>query len=334
MQDLREFWSSQTFVVDTNGDGVPDDTRLAIAGVSDFCTPVGLIDFTARLGLETSGLSFLLFNQSEQTAFWTLKVELAEIDYAECRLYETEQTVTVVGKNEKALNDCLRWFSAAWPQTLPLDCPVEAVVTIEFVPEHYRVTDQNGKTSDWYQVKLASPRECEPSQHTFKSLTDLWTTSGFYQSGRVDLNSQCHVGFQFRTQPTPSLLEKACQLSARIGLHSTGMQFPLTESPNHPELNFIIRTLEDKTNATMTYQKDELTQTVDLLIEGNVKAVTQGLSYLASAKPYEEGGSFGLWEVMEQDVKEEPLLLETSWEDIGEKERLLKTIDDWAKDMK
>lgn len=74
-------------------------------------------------------------------------------------------------------------------------------------------------------------------------------------------------------------------------------------------------------------------QTVEIRISGEEKSAANALRYLAEAKPYEEGGTFGLWEKEPWIPGEEPLLLKKRWSDRGERDRLVQEIASWANEI-
>ncbi|WML48570.1 hypothetical protein RCG23_25695 [Neobacillus sp. PS3-34] len=136
----------------------------------------------------------------------------------------------------------------------------------------------------------------------------------------MDLNSKLNVGFTFENGLTPEILLSAADFSARVGLCSTGIQFPLT-GKSETELEIIIR-INDSTTCEVNWDGNQV------YLTGGEKSVVNALHYLATAKRYEEGGTFARWELANNlSVRDpEPLIYEKNWDNNGEKEDLLNII--------
>jgi hypothetical protein len=128
------------------------------------------------------------------------------------------------------------------------------------------------------------------------------------------------------------VLVKAADLAARIGLHSTGIRFPVTaddQFPRKPEICFSIN-VTNETNCNVSIDTNDSTNFCSF--QGEKEAVVQALTYFATAKPFQEGGTFRGWEkVFSKKASEpQPLLLEKTWEDTGEKNQLETTLSNWS----
>jgi hypothetical protein len=128
------------------------------------------------------------------------------------------------------------------------------------------------------------------------------------------------------------VLVKAADLAARIGLHSTGIRFPVTaddQFPRKPEICFSIN-VTNETNCNVSIDTNDSTNFCSF--QGEKEAVVQALTYFATAKPFQEGGTFRGWEkVFSKKASEpQPLLPEKTWEDTGEKNQLETTLSNWS----
>lgn len=65
MEELKKIWSTDGLLVDKNGDGVVDGLSLFI-DLPQNLMPEGLLDFFARMGFETTALSFKFFKKEDQ----------------------------------------------------------------------------------------------------------------------------------------------------------------------------------------------------------------------------------------------------------------------------
>lgn len=337
MFDLKKLWTREMLLADTNDDGVPDQTAVQIYGVSNTCCPEGLVDFTARLGLETSGLSFTFFPSENSPAIkgkdWRVTLGLEDGACSECRLLSQKRMIEILSPSEEELSSFLRWVASSWPYAFAeQEEKFGAIAELAYREGFFRVKDISGQESEWILVdRPATP--CEAFSPTFQSLADLWTTDGFYQAKRVDLNSRCNVGFRFEIKPTPQILKQACCLSAKIGLYATGLQFPLTGDCGSKELFFSVNGDSYSPLARIAWQVQKPLDSVEIRVEGGEQAVSNALGYLSAERIYEEGGTFGIWEKEPSPKREESLLLDKTWNDVGEKERLLQEAISWAEEM-
>lgn len=339
MYDLREIWSTKMLLADTDGDGIPDDTRFSFDGITNRCCPSGLVDFSARAGLETCGISLSgLWGEKPESGTkhenWNVTVGIEEVPYARCRLMPHCRTISFTAGSADGLNRILRWMAGSWPHALPaLSAKGAEIEQVEYHDGQFRFKDADGKMSNWIISDKQNPDSPAPYSPTFHSLSDLWTTAGFYQAGRTGLNDRCSVKFEFERQIAPDTLKKACCLAARIGLSATGMSFPLTGETPERELVFEVDAQESEAPAQVSWHLRSQSKTVEIRISGGKKAVGNALQYFAKAKTYEEGGTFGIWEKETQASGEEPLLLEKHWHDQGEHNRLMQEISTWAKEI-
>ena len=101
MENLQFLWSTEGLLVDKNDDGVIDGVSLFVDLPEDL-VPNGLLNFFARIGLETTGLSYNFFEYTQQKV--TMKFQRnSEATYAQ---YEDEY-LTCFYKNEFELSTLL-----------------------------------------------------------------------------------------------------------------------------------------------------------------------------------------------------------------------------------
>lgn len=331
MNDLRDIWSDHGILIDTNNDEVPDETSLYIEGISENCIPIGLIDFMARVGLETTGTSLDFFDFSAKNKKrWVLSLETGKNDIVHCQLFDSEKKIQISGRTEEELSDFLRWFASSWPLSWSKRhgrSKAQNINIIDFDGSRFRTGTNSIDFSTWEKTEQNENNEIESFHPSFKSLTDLWTTSGFYQSGEVGLNDQSDVTFNFINRPGVETFQQACLLAARIGLYSTGIQFPLTKRMNDSEVIFSISKSQSATaNASWNIKKSK---SVEITVEGNEMSSAKALNYLAHAQPFEEGGSFGIWEKDVHRSGEEslPVLMNKTWTARSEKNEIIDLIN-------
>ncbi|WP_017725937.1 M14 family metallopeptidase [Halalkalibacterium ligniniphilum] len=336
--DLREIWTTNGWLLDENGDGVPDAINLVIQTENTY--PLGLIDIGARLGLETTGANFELFqgDGEHESVGWSLTVKKSEREGLVRCSYVSEKSIQIEGKDDRELNVLLRFLAAKWPHELAFSN--DAVITEIQLDKKERkvylfgIEGEKVDTLPWPdQVDEGELDPLEPS--AFKGICDLWTMSGLYQNNRVDLTGKTDVLFVVQEKISKDVVFECVKLAARIGLYSTGIRFPLTfdeqRIPRCPELVIEVKkTVQQKGSVTWYSQKYFERSYPVLCVTGTERVLTNALHYLTKATPVNEGGDFGVWEkwaANKASYKEgEPLLLEKQWEDRGEKVRLMNFV--------
>lgn len=340
MQDLRDLFTTRGLLADQNGDGLADSLRVSF-WLQPGLVATGLIDVCARLGLETSELDLPSIHigtpddERGQRAEgqWLCRL-FAESAYGEaeasCTLDKERKELLLAGGSAESLNRLLRWIAACWPHAASeMDGSEPAVERIRLRGKEMIL---EGTDSVIMTVSVLQPqKDSKPPQidrpRPLSSLTDLWTTAGFYQAGRVDATSKTDLFFDGVT--TGPLAAACARLAARIGLASTGLGFPLTGTAGRiPELTFSLRnqSTSSERNCRVSVEQhpqDDLARVI--VLEGGEDAQIAALQYFAEAVPAQEGGRFGCWE---QEViaarpspaaDELPLLMEQTWEDCGER---------------
>ncbi|WML48571.1 hypothetical protein RCG23_25700 [Neobacillus sp. PS3-34] len=180
MFDLKKIWTCDGFLVDDNGDSVPDGVRVKVDGVKENCMPVGLIDFYARLGLETTALSFpFIKNATSESRVVQISIDanLGNTGFVQA----DHNKVIIQGGNEGTVNDLLRWLASSWPHGLPEEWERKQISRIEWMDQKYRVNTFDKLQSKW----IAVPPQMITRAHaaTLGGLQNLWTVQGFFQGG-------------------------------------------------------------------------------------------------------------------------------------------------------
>jgi hypothetical protein len=332
MKDLRELWTTEGILADLNHDGIPDEVNVEIALVTEECKPVGLIDFYGRIGLETTSLS-LPFKTSQSPNNITLALDINPVlECSTCMLNRETKTIHVSGKSEEQLSQLLTWLASSWPHTLPEkeDLVKEEIIEIGLREDQYYVAFSSGQKSQWLHSSPLQPENKKGNAEHGKmsGLQSIWSMKGFFQGDRIDLNSQLNMEISFTAKDISSkLLLQTSELMARIGLHSTGICFPVTKNAR-PEIRFVIN-VTNESNCVVSYEYKDGTNTV--YFKGEEEAVIRALTYFATSKPYEEGGTFAAWEQLfrRKEPDSESLLLKKSWQNTGEKNDLENIVTDW-----
>ncbi|MGG1659833.1 M14 family metallopeptidase [Brevibacillus sp. NRS-1366] len=340
MRGLSDIFTTAGLVGDRNKDGVADCLSVSFYVQSGIVVE-GLIDFCARLGLETSELDLPQIRMIETLADvragrdgeWLCTVCVNpsyEMDFAICQLDADRYRLEFCGGSEASLNRLLRWMAAHWPVGLVTEAEAQGIVKINCLTrEIHLYHEADGQPV--CEIAITSEREqlVEAKQSVDRpvpldNLVDLWTTAGFYQAGRTDVTAQTDVFFTGMT--TAEAVTAAARFAARIGLASTGIRFPLTGDTNRiAELTFSVK-MEQTTPeeaCVVEVSEDDRDATARVVhFTGGERAVIAALDYLGTATSYRFGGTFGAWEksVSEDSQQQEfPVFLEKSWSDLGER---------------
>lgn len=343
MRGLRDIFTTAGLVGDQNHDGIADCLSVSFFQQTGIAVE-GLIDFCARLGLETSELDLPVIRevdtpdeaQATKDGDWvcTVFIDTAnETDEAACRIQPDHKRVEFLGGSETSISRMMRWLASSWPAGVissSTDHDIQAIKYRAGMIELYTMAD----SSPVDQIVAAPGNEAtngaKPSVDRpvpLDSLGELWTTAGFYQAGRIDVTSQTDVFFTGIT--TCASITAAARFAARIGLASTGLRFPLTgEQKRVAELTFAVNIEPNKSNtqAEVVIVADEQEATARVIrINGGEGAVISALDYFASATPHQTGGTYGKWEnsaaseTIQQDF---PLFVEKTWSDPGERSEM------------
>lgn len=99
-QLIEKIWSEEGILVDQNGDGVMDGVSLYVDLKEDFF-PINLIDFFARIGYETTAISYKFFEKNNQ------KYTLCFLESEKTFLKMTEDKILIYYKSLEELNQLL-----------------------------------------------------------------------------------------------------------------------------------------------------------------------------------------------------------------------------------
>lgn len=300
-------WETGSLIHDQNGDGVPDGINVNIE-LTEGCLPAGLIDFCARLGFETSSLSFDFFDSGKHD--WTIKIKPSEQGtYCEWR---PDLTIQFYYRSEDELSELFRLLARWNPDFQVLTEPVFKIALVDQQLIFY------GDENTVYE-KVSLPVSSETKMPEVKSLSDFWDGTSFYHMKEPSPVHETHIQFEINREFSRDLLKELCYLAARIGMSSTRLHFPFTGSGS---TGLPIRIEQANTHDEIYFHKREQ----KLYLRG-VRAV----HYFARAKHWSENGDYGLWELSEHHAdKNEEKLFEITWEDPGERKRLLDRCQDLA----
>jgi hypothetical protein len=337
MNDLRQMFTTSGLLADRNGDGVADGLSVSFQ-LPEEVPLVGIIDLMARLGLETSELNLPEINVSLSSSNGLFAIEVdgtVPEDTAYCRLDKEHRRINLFGGSQGSIDRLLRWLAAEWPHgvdSIQIDADLSNLEDpIEEILFSKKGVSFKAKSGASFFSAVRDQRDGQAPINRPKpleSLTDLWTTAGFYQAGRVDLTSGTDVAFTGISSPEQVV---ACaRLAARIGLASTGIRFPLTgEIDQIPELTFEIREQSAFSEDTSVLKWDDHLDDSTarrLLLSGGSASIYNAIEYLAQSLPLAEGGSFGEWEAALRQEAEQvkssegyPVLWEGKWQDPGER---------------
>lgn len=291
MENIFSIWTKEGLLCDKNGDGVIDGTNVCI-DLPDHLAPEGLIDFCARLGFETTSLSFRFFESSEGA----VKLRFVHSEAATDIKLENNQLV-IRYQTEQELSDLLKLLAAMDPELA-------------------------GKTSDVIELRdgrlyagqlpismIVSPSGYAAATPKVNSLSDLWSFSGMGKSTEASPARLLHMNISVHEElMTAELLRELCYFAARSAMYSTEIVFPVT---GNKEASLQLEVLEDE-ESRMDLLKPNVLQ-----LRGRKENIASSAHQLARATHWSDGGVFGYWEQKHQlaQKKEAPLLFEMEWID-------------------
>lgn len=115
---MEDLWTLDGLLVDKNDDGIPDGISLYI-DLPDDLYPLGLFDFLARVGLETTALTFDFFEKRDQKVKMTFK----KSEYS-AMVFES-RTLLIYYQSEEDLSNQLRHLSQLGLKNSSLGDPTE-----------------------------------------------------------------------------------------------------------------------------------------------------------------------------------------------------------------
>ncbi|MBP2075852.1 M14 family metallopeptidase [Oceanobacillus polygoni] len=313
MRDLRDMWEIGGLVQDQNQDRVADQVNIWF-DLNDELHPEGLIDFCARLGFETTSLSFDFLQENNRYSNRLSFVKDEEETYVEWNLNH----LLIYYQNEEAVSILLRFLAGKWHRNFVGDVPVKRI----------KLND----SEIWIEVEdgniTVSPVESQNttiSEKIYKvdSLTKVWNEIGFMHNEKASPINNHHVLFL-----TEDTLEHHSWIeiyygASRIGMESTALSFPITGKNSTNALTFQFQSREAE-NASIQLDGNVIQFT------GASKSLTNAISYFFRERHWTFGGHFGSWEqkFKKLDNKDE-VLFQVTWEDEGEKQELFDKVEEW-----
>src|SRR5690625_731781 len=166
MNDLRNMWEIGGFVEDQNHDGVADQVNLWITFDKHVVVP-GLIDFCARLGFETTSLSFDFFVENSRYAH---KLAFVQNDEQTAIEYQKPNEITVFYESPESLSELLRFLAGQWHKDF-LGKETPPVSRILWEGDAIVIHDEK-----WPVDKSPSHSDIT---YEADSLTEIWQDTGF-----------------------------------------------------------------------------------------------------------------------------------------------------------
>ena len=308
MKNLLEMWTTNGLLRDQNGDGVIDGTNVFI-NLPEHLAPEGLIDFCARLGFETTSLSFDFFEPREGA----VEIGFEQSDSKTGIKLEVGKLLLHY-KNEAELSSLLKLLA-----TLVNEQPCERCVAIELM---------DGKLYSG-QVSLSvvsGQTESGASHPVIDNLSDLWSFSGVGKNQEASPGKSLSMKIKVEKPVlTTALLREICYFAARSAMYSTSISLPVT-GESDASLQIVIG--ESRNNLSepgtgLEENPDQVGPILELLdsnvlaLRGSKEMLPAAMAQLARSKHWSEGGSFGYWEKKQQlsQKSEAPLLFEMGWQD-------------------
>lgn len=310
MQDLRKMWEIGGMIDDQNNDHVADRVNVWMNLEQDV-HPTGLIDFCARLGFETTSLSFDFFQQNNPYEHQLLFIQ----NNHETAIEWTNKKLTMTYEDEESLSHLLRFLAGKWHVHFGNES--KSVHKIILSGERIVLVDEEGTLN---KVESDSNNLSTSSrQYTIDSLTDVWSQFGFlHESDPSPTNRQAVTFSPHRGLSREAWIE-IYYAASRIGMESTALAFPLTgEHSTHP-LTFVFQSNElRKANVQLKEESIEFS--------GNNPSLVRAISYFFREKHWSFGGHFGAWENKDNTPPPEEKLFDFTWDDHGEVEELYQRL--------
>ncbi|KQL21406.1 M14 family metallopeptidase [Cytobacillus solani] len=291
MENIFSIWTKDGLLRDKNGDGVIDGTNVWI-DLPDYLAPEGLIDFCARLGFETTSLSFCFFEPSEEA----VKLCFVHSEAATDIRLENNQLM-IRYQSEQELSDLLKLLAA-----MDLEQAGTKSDVIELRDGRLYAGQLSIPTIDY-------PNDLAAAVPEINNLSDLWSFSGIGKSNEASPAKLFHMNIGVeKSLMTAGLLREICYFAARSAMYSTEIVFPVT---GNKEASLQLEVLEGDDPIL------ELVKPNVLQLRGRKENMAAAAYQLARAKHWSEGGVFGYWEQKHQlsQKKEPPLLFEMQWSD-------------------
>lgn len=313
MDDLRQMWEIGGLIEDQNNDQVADRVNVWV-DLGEKVFPDGLIDFCARLGFETTSLSFDFLEENERYPIKMAFIKSEEETAIQCQT----QQLTIYYEDEEKVSDLLRFLAGKWRYDfIEGNTPIKKIglingeVVIQGVA--YPVDFENTISDNNYQIN---------------SLTDVWNDLGFLHGTEPSPNNGHTVTFVPSKEIHREAWIEIYYAASRVGMESTSLAFPMTgNSLKHP-LQFHFRPNMSE-SATVQLENNVIQ------FSGERKSLTHAISYFFREKHWSLGGHFGAWEkVFHALPTEDEVLFSDTWDDDGEVEELYRNLDELHSNVK
>lgn len=323
MHDLRKMWEVGGLVEDQNNDHVADRVNVWI-DVEQDVYPDGLIDFCARLGFETTSLSFDFFEETN-----TYKYQLCFVQNDQQTAVEwAKNQLTVTYQDEENLSKLLRFLAGKWH--VDFGGKDSHVQKIMLAGERIVLEDAFGKLEEY---ALDSKDDSTSSrQYHVDSLTDVWSPFGFLHDHEPSPENKQAVTFTPERGLSREAWMEIYYAAARIGMESTALAFPFTGAHSNHPFSFVFQP-NDQEEASVQLEGNSVH------FSGEEQSLVRAISYVFREKHWSFGGHFGAWENINRTPPPEEKMFEFTWDDQGEVEELyerlaaLKKQNDSSEDM-
>ncbi|MYL36393.1 M14 family metallopeptidase [Halobacillus litoralis] len=298
MNDLKKLWEPGYLITDQNYDGVPDHINTNFH-IPEGLTPSGLIDFCARLGFETTALTFNFLNGNEKAAYqfdFAVNEEVTAL-----KLNAETKRLSFYYRSEQELNGLLQFLACDWPAA---DTGKQPVKAIYFNNGEWWV--EQGK-----RTPVASFASRENQTYPIQSLTELWEYDAFYSDSGPDPVQKQSLSIHVDKSVSQDIFLDVCYGASRIAMCSTILQLPLTNIQEQDA--FVCVKHQNKEKAEIKLVEEQIK------VEGKGRSLQHAVRYLLHGKHWREGGMVSFWERPDMEPKrEEYVVSDLKWE--GEKE--------------
>ncbi|WP_096185667.1 M14 family metallopeptidase [Evansella halocellulosilytica] len=316
MNDLKKLWEIGGLVEDQNGDGVADRVNVSFNIPNDLKAE-GLVDFCARLGFETTSLSFDFLKSNQR---YPIVVDFQE-SHQETSLVIRANRLLFLFETEESLSTLLRFLAAKWPVNELTDNNGEKVEKISLQMNSIAIHTDIGEKLVDHTWDIKPSREDAGEKKVAASLTDFWNGMGFLHMDEPSPENKRAVTFEFDETIDQTIFKEICYGAARVGMASTSLTFPVTGSHSLSATTFTIEKSMGK-GANISLSEG------DVRFKGDESGLVKALSYFFKEKHWSEGGHFASWENDNgKTERQEKELFSVNWEDKGELHDIYKHLD-------
>lgn len=315
MHDLRKLWEIGGLVEDQNNDSVPDRVNVTIE-LRDNFRPLGLIDFCARLGFETTSLSCDFLAGNKRYAHTLLFQQADQTD-----MVWEESTLVIGYTSENELSEFLRFLAGEWHESY-----IESgrdVRKIVYTAGNVSVYSDGEELLGSFKENNRRVDKESTEEFTLHSLTRVWDDVGFLHAETPEPTQENAVGFHIQTKLDETIWNELYYGAARVGMESTTLAFPLTGARACHPVEFIFTMDEGK--GTIELQGNQI------VFAGESRALKNAVAYFFRENHWAFGGHFAHWEQGYKKLStEEVELFQYDWEDQGELNEIKQCIKDHA----